>query len=100
MFKFNPFRCRFSRPRQVTTLVEQKVNKDGVIFSTFVDSPVDGSTLPSFKDYQLDKLIAAGVPLSPVSPVYNEVPDEETLSRLDSSLTPKDSDSDSDSDSE
>lgn len=62
---------KFNVPRPVPSQVYEEVVKetprDGVIFCDVVKQPVDSSTLPAYDDYQLSRLLAAGVPLQQIN---------------------------------
>lgn len=62
---------KFIVPRPVPSQVYEEVVKEtprnGVIFCEVVKQPVDSSSLPSYDDYQLSRLLAAGVPLQQIN---------------------------------
>lgn len=62
---------KFHAPRPVPLQVYEEVVKEtprnGVIFCEVVKQPVDSSLLPAYDDYQLSRLLAAGVPLQQIN---------------------------------
>lgn len=62
---------KFNVPRPVPEQVFEEVVKEtprkGVIFCDVVKQPVDSSSLPAYDDYQLSRLLAAGVPLQQIN---------------------------------
>ena len=71
MFKHSHLQQRWPSPVQVNEIVPTKsfVPALGTDVVVYEELPVDGSTLPSYSDYQLSKLLAAGVPLDDLSSV-------------------------------
>lgn len=62
---------KFNVPRPVPSQVYEEVLKEtprnGVVFCEIVKQPVDSSSLPAYDDYQLSRLLAAGVPLQQIN---------------------------------
>lgn len=62
---------KFNVPRPVPSQVYEEVVKEtprnGVVFCEIVKQPVDSSSLPAYDDYQLSRLLVAGVPLQQIN---------------------------------
>lgn len=62
-FRNHNFRSPRPVPEQVFEEVVKETPRNGVVFCEVVKQPVDSSSLPFYDDYQLSRLLAAGVPL-------------------------------------
>lgn len=86
MFRNRVHKAKFSIPREVVTEVEEKnFDKKGVKYVHFVKKPVI-SNYPLYTQYQLSSLISAGVPLNPVSPIFDENPSDGDIDKINESL--------------
>lgn len=85
-------------PKDFNTLVPKiEYDKNGTMLQTVVSVPVSslGNDIPSPEDYKLSKLLAAGVPLNPVSAnVLDVSPTEAEASRFLDGLEKSSPDSD------
>ena len=66
-FRNHKFKVPRPVPEQVFEEVVKETPRNGVVFCEVVKQPVDSSTLPSYDDYQLSRLLAAGVPLQQIN---------------------------------
>ena len=66
-FRNHKFRTPRPAPSQVFEEVVKETPHNGVVFCEVVTQPVDSSTLPAYDDYQLSRLLAAGVPLQQIN---------------------------------
>lgn len=89
MFKHSRVKQTWSFPEQVYELVPKtsfspSLGTDVVVFE---EQPVDGSSLPSYSDYQLSYLLAAGIPLDDLSSVKIDcAPSDADISAIENSL--------------
>lgn len=66
-FRNHKFHVSRPVPKQVFEEVVKETPRNGVIFCEVVKQPVDSSSLPAYDDYQLSRLLAAGVPLQQIN---------------------------------
>lgn len=66
-FRNHKFRSPRPVPSQVFEEVVKETPRNGVVFCEVVTQPVDSSMLPAYSDYQLSRLLAAGVPLQQIN---------------------------------
>lgn len=66
-FRNHKFHVPRPVPSQVFEEVVKETPRNGVVFCEVVKQPVDSSTLPAYDDYQLSRLLAAGVPLQQIN---------------------------------
>ncbi len=66
-FRNHKFNVPHPVPLQVYEEVIKETPRNGVVFCEVVNQPVDSSTLPAYDDYQLSRLLAAGVPLQQIN---------------------------------
>lgn len=66
-FRNHKFRAPRPVPEQVFEEAVKETPRNGVVFCDVVKQPVDSSTLPAYDDYQLSRLLAAGVPLQQIN---------------------------------
>ena len=66
-FRNHKFNVPRPVPEQVFEEVVKETPRNGVIFCEVVKQAVDSSSLPAYDDYQLSRLLAAGVPLQQIN---------------------------------
>lgn len=66
-FRNHKFNVPRPVPEQVFEEVVKETPRNGVVFCEVVKQPVDSSSLPAYDDYQLSRLLAAGVPLQQIN---------------------------------
>lgn len=66
-FRNHKFNVPRPVPEQVFEEAVKEIPRNGVIFCELVKQPVDSSSLPAYDDYQLSRLLAAGVPLQQIN---------------------------------
>lgn len=66
-FRNHKFNVSRPVPEQVFEEVVKEIPRNGVVFCELIKQPVDSSSLPAYDDYQLSRLIAAGVPLHQIN---------------------------------
>lgn len=66
-FRNHKFHVPRPVPSQVFEEVVKETPRNGVVFCEVVKQPVDSSSLPAYDDYQLSRLLAAGVPLQQIN---------------------------------
>lgn len=66
-FRNHKFSVPRPAPSQVFEEVVKETPRNGVVFCEVVKQAVDSSSLPSYDDYQLSRLLAAGVPLQQIN---------------------------------
>lgn len=98
---YTMFRFRKNKPVRVVPRVimdevpKETVSEDGVTLVSYVEVPNTeiASTLPSYSDYQLSKLLEANVPLRQIdAAVLDAVPSDETIESVVSDLENRDKD--------
>lgn len=90
MFRFRKNKPVRVVPRSVVDdVMQQHVDENGTVMVTYVKKQNSeiAKTLPAYSEYQLDKLLAANVPLHTVSSnILDTVPSDETIESVVSSL--------------
>lgn len=66
-FRNHKFNVPRPVPEQVFEEVVKETPRNGVVFCEVIKQPVDSSSLPAYDDYQLSRLLAAGVPLQQIN---------------------------------
>lgn len=66
-FRNHKFNVPRPLPSQVYEEVVKETPRNGVVFCELIKQPVDSSSLPAYDDYQLSRLLAAGVPLQEIN---------------------------------
>lgn len=87
-FRNHKFRSPRPVPEQVFEEVVKETPRNGVVFCEVVKQPVDSSTLPAYDDYQLSRLLAAGVSLQQINVEHllDGTPTSAELSNFEKSL--------------